>query len=128
MLHKLNEEYTIKFLVRNAAGQRVSTASPSCQIIKDDTRKYWNGVSWQEAPVRMSMSHFDSGIYTYSFTPTEKGSYTINCDEIMFSLHDMISLEVYDDADVGLCAIKGETFTFKFLALDITNGKRLFPN
>ncbi len=124
MRHKLGENLTIKFLVLNKEKQRVTVANPICQIFNLRTEKYWNGAIWQDSEVNLNMSHFEAGIYLYSFTPNELGVYEIRLCEYVNNVFNTyhVSVEEFGEYETGLVGYIGEVTHLKFLAQDSNDG------
>lgn len=92
----------IPFYIDDPSGDDVlSGANAVATIRRISDNKYFNSFTglWQDASYDISMSHYYKGIWTYSFTPTEIGSYLIKCDSNNYLRRDGFLVYVTDKFD-----------------------------
>ena len=99
MTIKKNTDYTATLLVMDKNSRRVDNDSPIVTIQNAVTYDYWDGVSWRNDPFQHAMQLLANGLYTFTFTPEETGTYNIVCESQMYGLKSIDVLYVCDEQD-----------------------------
>lgn len=114
MIYPINKIFNYKFLLKDKNNVIVVNGSPLCTIRNTNTNKYWNGISWQDTEMYLGMNNVGDGIYSYSITFQEYGTYEIVTKEVAYGIEDELTIEVSS----GQYAIIGDIFTIRHMILN----------
>lgn len=118
MFCKVGSDFTVKFLITDDVGGKIADASPVCKVVKDADMTYWNGSAWASVVSELQMENEGGCVYTYTVRLPEAGNYTINCDDNINRVHDMIALQAYEGSDRAIYAAAEHPYAVKFLVID----------
>lgn len=95
MIKKIGSDVSISLLVKDELGDRVRDDTPHVNIKDLGTGKYYNGLSWQQLPFNLYMSHVSNGVYTYDWNLIFIGVFEIDAISTAYGTNSSVSVNVY---------------------------------
>ena len=115
MLKKTGESSVISLRPVDSNGNPVSGDTPYVTIQNRSTKKYYNGLTWQDTEYRFLMNYIANGMYTSEFILNDVGSFDVIATSTLIpTCTKSIVIDTYSEQSSSVLWVKGESFNINY--------------
>lgn len=114
MIKKAGETLSISLTVEDLQGGRVTDDTPYVNIKNAETNKYYNGLSWQETPFNLYMTHVSNGVYIYRWLLLYSGVFQVTAKSATYGTENTVDVNVFSEIESTYPWIKTEPYIVQF--------------
>ena len=113
MIKKVGETLSMTLTV-TSSGSPVTTDTPYVRIQNVDTNKYYNGLSWQDTPFNLYMTHVSGGVYIYRWLLLTSGAFTLTATSATYGSTSTTNVNVYSESESTYPWVVTEPYVAQF--------------
>lgn len=113
MIKKVGDTLSMTLAV-TSSGTPVTTDTPYVRIQDMATKKYYNGLSWQDTPFNLYMSHVSNGVYAYRWLLLTDGAFELIATSTTYGSTATVDVNVYSETESTYPWIITEPYVAQF--------------